>query len=291
MIERMDHAVVAVASTIDAGRPYERLGLRLTEPTRHEGLGSESRMFFVGANANQSFYVELFGIFDPAAARASGRTVYLDAIARGGGLTRVMLKVGGLKKFVDHLQGYSVAAPVEEIYMSGRKSSDLAILGAIPEMAIDAGLFEPELSTEAAFERRTALGLFRHDFPLKRLDHLAAIAPDLEASTRFWGEALGVPVHEEIRAPGMIIRQLKMGDSILELLAPDGPTSRIAQRPPGLISMVAWEVPDLDETVALARERGFAPSEPGPSVLPGVRAATIPAGELAGLAMQLVEYV
>ncbi|MGI8927791.1 MAG: VOC family protein [Tepidiformaceae bacterium] len=290
MIERMDHAVVAVASTAAAAAPYERLGLRVGAPVRHAGLGSESRVFFVGARPDQSFYVELFGIFDPEQARAAGRSVYLDAIARGGGLTRVMLKVAGLAALVDGLQRRGVHTPIEEIWMGDRKMADLAILGAIPDMAIDAGLFEPPPDANA-FARRAAEGRFSHDFPLKRFDHLAAITADLEASTRFWSEALGVTVHGEVRRPGAIIRQLKMGDGILELIGSDGSPGHVASRPPGLISMLAWEVPDLDEAVALARERGFTPNDPGTGVLPGTRTATIPGGELAGVAMQLMQYV
>ena len=37
--------------------------------------------------------------------------------------------------------------------------------------------------------------------PLKRLDHLAAMAPNLEDATSFWTDVLGVPVHGEVRTP------------------------------------------------------------------------------------------
>ncbi len=117
--------------------------------------------------------------------------------------------------------------------------ADVAILGAIPGMAADVGLFESPTSDAEAFERRTRQGQFAHEFPLLRVDHLATIAADLEATTRFWSEALGVPVHEEIRTPGITIRKLKMGDSILELLAPTGGPGG---RPAGPLSMVASEV-------------------------------------------------
>jgi hypothetical protein len=55
--------------------------------------------------------------------------------------------------------------------------------------------------------------------------------------------------------------------------------------------MVAWEVDDLDAAVSLARDRGFTPSDPTLGILPGTRTATIPAAELAGVGMQLLEYV
>ena len=55
--------------------------------------------------------------------------------------------------------------------------------------------------------------------------------------------------------------------------------------------MVAWEVASLDDAVSLARERGFTVPDPNPGILPGTRVATIPATELAGVGMQLLEYV
>jgi catechol 2,3-dioxygenase-like lactoylglutathione lyase family enzyme len=287
----MDHAVVAVTSTEQAAAPFQKLGLRVSDPIRHEGIGSESRMIFAGERPEQSFYIELFGIIDEAKARATGRGPYLDAVARGGGLTRLMLKTSGLPSVAERLRARGLASNVEEISFGGRKSSDLVTLTGVPDLAIEAGLFEPVMNDADVFERRKANGSFQHDFPLKRVDHLAAMAPDIEAATKFWGEALGVPVHGEIRGPGIIIRQLKMGDSILELLAPDGPESRLPGRPPGLMSMVAFEVPKLDEAVALARDRGFSPSEPAGGILPGTRTSTIPGGELAGLGLQMLEYV
>ncbi|MCZ7578992.1 MAG: hypothetical protein M5U18_18865 [Dehalococcoidia bacterium] len=90
----------------------------------------------------------------------------------------------------------------------------------------------------------------------------------------------------------MIIRQLQIGDAIFELLGPDGPESRLAGRPASLASMAAWQVSGrLDDAVSLARERGFTVSEPEPGVIPGTRRASIPGDELAGLGMQLLEYV
>jgi catechol 2,3-dioxygenase-like lactoylglutathione lyase family enzyme len=286
MIERIDHAVIAVASAAEAAEPFHRLGLRVGEPRRHLPTGSESRLIFVGESASQSFYLELFGIFDPDAARASGRTVYLDSIARGGGLTRLMLKVQGLTTMVDDLRREGVNTNIEEVVMGGRKTSDIAILGADPEMAIDAGLFESTMSSEMAFERREADGLFVHEFPLKRVDHFAALTNDMEASTRFWSEALGVPVQQEFRPGSWVIRHLKVGNSYLRLAACDG-----LQLKPGLKSFVAFEVPDLTEAVHMARDRGFTPDEPAAGIVPGSFVSTIPAAELSGVDLQLVAYV
>jgi catechol 2,3-dioxygenase-like lactoylglutathione lyase family enzyme len=128
-------------------------------------------------------------------------------------------------------------------------------------------------------------------FPLKRLDHLAAVAYDLDKQCRFWEDVLGVAVTGEVRTPTMVIRKLKIGDAIFELLGPAGPDSPIHQRPAGLVSMAAWEVENLEAAVAQARAAGFTVPDPAAGVLPGTRTATIPAAELGGVAMQLLQYV
>ncbi|MEX2080550.1 MAG: VOC family protein [Dehalococcoidia bacterium] len=291
-VKRVDHVVVAVPSVEEAAEAYERLGLRLSPLARHRGLGTENRAMFVHA-ADGEFYVELLGIHDRAAALGSSRgMLYLEAIERGGGLARLMLGVEGLGTVVAKLAAAGHGGGVEAIYRErGDKLAEVAALEGLPGLGINAGLIEYAETQAERVSRHEEAGLFAHGFPLKRLDHLAAIAPDLEGATRAWTDGLGIAVHGEVAGRGMVIRQMKVGDAIVELLGPESPESPIASRPPGLASMCAWEVEDLDAAVALARERWFSPSEPVVGVLPGTRVATIPAAELAGLGMQLLEYV
>jgi catechol 2,3-dioxygenase-like lactoylglutathione lyase family enzyme len=130
-----------------------------------------------------------------------------------------------------------------------------------------------------------------HDFPLARADHVAVVAHDLEEKTRFWSAALSVPLAGEVRTPRLIIRQLRLGDVTLELLAAASPDSPIASRPAGPSSLISWEVPDVDAAVAQARRAGFTVPDADAGPLPGSRIATIPAAELAGVAMQLIQWV
>ena len=88
----------------------------------------------------------------------------------------------------------------------------------------------------------------------------------------------------------MTVRQLGIGDAILELLGDPTNSGPLRQRPFGLLSMASWEVADLEGAVALARAAGFTVSDPAAGALPGTRIATIPADELAGLRMQLLQY-
>jgi catechol 2,3-dioxygenase-like lactoylglutathione lyase family enzyme len=290
-VEWIDHVVVPVASLSEAAAPYVRLGLPLTPHARHKGLGTENRAFFAGGGAND-VYVELLGIHDREEAAAAGRTLYLEATAQPRGIVRLMLGVSDVRGAVVDLANHGIETTVETVSAAdGRKICDVAPLDGIDALGITAGLVQYTETREASHARREAAGRFAHAFTLKRLDHLAMVVSDLEATTRFWNDVLGVPVFGEIRAPGMIIRQMKIGDAIMEFLAADGPESRMAGRPAGIASMCAWEVANLDASVEMARERGFTPSEPSKGVLPGTRVSSIPGSELAGVGMQLLEYV
>ncbi|MEP7215657.1 MAG: VOC family protein [Anaerolineaceae bacterium] len=288
LVTSLDHVVVPVSSLADSSRPYEKLGLALTPQAAHLGIGTENRAFFVGSG--DDFYVELLGIRDRAEAERAGRTLYLDRM--DSGIARVMLEVTGLHDVVSQLGKRGIATEVGAVLgIDGRKICDVAPIDGVAALGFALGLVEYGETANERHSRRVAAGRFAHTFPLKRLDHLAAITPDLEAATRFWSEVLEVPVFGEVRGPGMIIHQMKVGDAIFELIGPDGPESRIHSRPAGIASMCAFEVPNLDEAVSKARRLGFTPNDPANGVLPGTRVATIPASEMAGVGMQLLEYV
>jgi catechol 2,3-dioxygenase-like lactoylglutathione lyase family enzyme len=293
MLDRIDHLIVPVPNLAAAASSYERLGLALTPRTAHGAMGTANRAAFVGSSAANYTYIELLEVTDRQVVAAGSRAHYLGAIDGGGALSSVAFGSNDMAGAAHRLAAAGLAVDRREVHASdGRKVADTAVIdtgGALP-FALTL-LSYPE-TWEARYDRSLAAGRFAHAFPLKRLDHLAAIAPDIERATSFWSDTLGVPVAGEIRAPGMTIRQLQVGDAIFELLGPDGPGSRMAGRPAALASMAAWEVAGpLDEAVELARERGFTVPDPEPGVIPGTRRTSIPAGELGGLGMQLLEYV
>lgn len=288
--DRIDHVVLPVGALEQAATSYERLGLTLTPPTRHRG-GTHNRVFFAGDAANE-FYVELLGIADVAETRRARGDGFVQAIERGQGLSAVVLRVGDLAAALGALAGRGLGRPSREVFAEdGRTICDVAELADRERALVDVRLVQYPHGAQERYTRHADAGFLRHAFPLKRLDHLAAVAPDLEAATRYWSDVMGVPVAGEVRTPAMIIRQLRIGDAVLELLGPATADSPIAKRPPGLVSMAAFEVADLDAAVAAARAAGFTVPEPAAGALPGTRTATIPAGELAGMAMQLLQYV
>lgn len=291
-IDWLDHVVLPVRSLEEAAASFSRLGCRLTPVTRHQGLGTENRTIFVGDGSND-FFIELLGIHDRAASLATGRgALYQQAIDEGRGIARLMLGTNDIAATAEAIRRSGTTLTLESVAREdGLKLCDVAPLEAVPALGLTAGLVQYTQPRAESHARRAADRRFEHTFPLKRLDHLAAMAPRLEETTAAWTTALGVPVSGEVRAPGMLIRQLTIGDAILELLGPDGPESRLHGRPAGLASMCAFEVPDIDGAVALARERGFTCPDANPGVLPGTRVTTIPGSELAGMSLQLLQYV
>lgn len=288
--ERIDHVILPVTSLDEAGAAFERLGLTLTPPTHHRGRGTVNRAFFVGEGAAE-FYVELIAIADREEARRVRGPAFLDAFAPPRGLSAVALAVDDLPATLAMLADRGPATTVERVYADdGRLICDVAVLDVGTEALVDLRLVQyPEESAQRQ-ARHAAAGLFAHRFLLGRLDHLAVVAPEA-AVLDYWPRVLGIPITGEVRTPQMVIHQLQIGGAILELIDGASPDSPIRARPPGLISMAAFEVDDLDAAVAMARAAGFTPSEPATGVLPGTRTATIAAGELAGLAMQLLQYV
>jgi catechol 2,3-dioxygenase-like lactoylglutathione lyase family enzyme len=258
---------VATPDPDAACRPYEKLGLRVG-PARQG-----ARSLVVGQTHNP---VVVRFLADSPLAEPLRR-----AVATGRGLFAVGLCVADLDGALGRLASKGVQSRT-----FGDGEADMAWLALHEQAGID--LFLVPHGPHAA---EVGAGLLNHSFPLKRLDHLAAVTPDLEEKTRFWADVLGVPVAGEVTTPTMVIRQMRIGDAVLELLGSASPDSPIGKRPPGLVGMASWEVDDLDAAVRQAREAGFTISDAAPGPLPGTRIATIQGSDLAGFNMQLLQYV
>jgi len=291
LYDRIDHVVLPLRSVDEAAARFERLGLTLFPGVRHEGRGTRNRGFFVGEPHNE-FYVELLGIEDEAAARAAGLARYADWAAEERGLSSVVLRVNDMTATTEALAERGLALRPEAVHAAdGRKIGEVAPLDDAERAVVDLRVIQYPEDAAERHGRHAAVGLFGHAFPLKRLDHLAALAPDLEGATRYWADVLGIPPTGEVVSPTTVIRQFGIGDAIVELLGPATPDSPIAQRPPGLITMAAFEVTDIDAAVAAARAAGFNPPDAATGVLPGTRVSTIPAAQLGGMSLQLLQYV
>jgi catechol 2,3-dioxygenase-like lactoylglutathione lyase family enzyme len=208
--DAIDSILLAVPDLGEACRAYERLGLRPT------ALRPDRRVLIVGGHTNPfalHFLADTGG--DAGLAGPLRR-----ALAAGCGLFAVGLRVSDVRQAVGLLAGRGVRAEVFQV--GGR---EVAWLPLREQAWTDLLLVHSTAETPA---------LAAHGFPLKRLDHLAAVTHDLEARTRFWADVLGMPVAGEVATPAMIIRQMRIGDAVLELLGPAAADSPLWQRPPGL---------------------------------------------------------
>lgn len=288
LYEGIDHVVLPVSDVAAAAQPFERLGLVVSPTGRNEARGTAFRQIPVGGPDNL-FCVELLGLATPEAAPRTPVGQWIGSVADQG-LAAVALRVAGMGAALDELSRRGVEAVPETIRAAdGTMLAQLAVLLLPPDAAT--GLVLIEYARSQA-ERHAALAAHgEHALPVKRLDHLAAVAPDLERSCRYWEEVLGVPVAGEVVSPTTVVRQLRIGDAVFELLGPATPDSPIRQRRPGLASMCSFEVADLAAAVAHARAAGFTIPDPAKGTLPGTLTATIPGAETSGLNVQLLQYV
>jgi catechol 2,3-dioxygenase-like lactoylglutathione lyase family enzyme len=252
--QAIDSVYLAVSDLEAARQAHERLGLQLTDHSLHPDL----RSWHVG-EADNAFAVHLVP-------------------ATQTGLCALALRVTDPRTTLEYLRSQEILpegdppfpAPALALWLPLSDRAGARIL-LVPH--------SPAPETPA------------HRLPVKRIDHLAIVAHDLEAKTQFWTDILGVPVTGEVTTPTMVIRQLRIGDAILELLGPASADSPIHQRPPGLVSVASLEVADLQAAVTLVRKAGFTISDPAPGPLPSTHIATVSGDQLGGLNLQLLQYL
>ena len=86
---------------------------------------------------------------------------------------------------------------------------------------------------------------------IKKVNHIAVVVPDLDASMHFWVEALGLELsHKEyVASQAVEVAFLPVGDSKIELLQPTDNESGVARylerKGPGM-HHICFEVEDLE---------------------------------------------
>jgi catechol 2,3-dioxygenase-like lactoylglutathione lyase family enzyme len=284
----VEHVLLPIL-TPEATAPFDRLGLRMTPPLALPSFGLETRSIVAGGRTNL-FQLGLARVTEPAKARASALGRLITGSAHPA-VCAAGFSVPSVREAVRELAARGVELQAEEVIgPDGARLGEMAILASHPE-ACATIVFVESVTPATWYDELEQGGMLAHSLRLKRLDHLAAVAPDLETATHFWQDVLDIPVWGEVVTPTTVVRQMKVGDAIVELLGPTGPDSPLHTRPPGLNSMTAFEVPNLNDAVATAREHGFAISDPVVGALPGTRVSRIAAEDLSGVALQPLEYV
>lgn len=97
---------------------------------------------------------------------------------------------------------------------------------------------------------------------IKRIDHIAILTDDLDASLAFWRDTLGLKLTHVTDVPdeGSMVAFLPTGGSEIELVKPTATDSGLARylekRGPGM-HHVCLEVDDLAEIIARLKEKGL----------------------------------
>ncbi len=130
---------------------------------------------------------------------------------------------------------------------------------------------------------------------IKRINHVAIIVPDLDASLSFWRDALGLELThtENVASQESLVAFLPAGDSEVELVKPTTDTSGaakfLAKRGPGL-HHIALEVDDLDAMLIRLKEKGVRLINETPiTAAGGNRAAFIHPESANGVLVELYE--
>jgi glyoxylase I family protein len=107
-----------------------------------------------------------------------------------------------------------------------------------------------------------------HPIAIRRLDHVVLRVRDLEASLRFWRDAMGCSV--ECASDALGLYQLRAGDSLIDLVPVDGPLGRLGGAPAGAegrnVDHVALTLAAFDEAAIRAHleRHGVAPGDVAP---------------------------
>lgn len=98
--------------------------------------------------------------------------------------------------------------------------------------------------------------------PVKRIDHIAIVVPNVEEAAEFYENALGLTLQhiEEVEGQEVIVAFLPAGQSEIELVEPITDGSGIARflnrHGPG-IHHICLEVDDIEATLARLKEKGI----------------------------------
>ena len=222
MLERIDHLVCVVPSLAEAAAAYDRLGMVLTPEVRYDSIGIANRALFVGGSAADFMYLELIAVTDRERASAANRSAYVEAAERGGGAVGLAFGTSAIAAAAAQMDAHGCPAPVEEVHRGdGTKVLDTATVDTRGAVPFRVSLVQYPETWDARFDRSRAQGRFAHAFPLKRLDHLAAVAPDFRCHRDLTGLILAVLAHGNLDRPGLadkaIARRFDRFDAAVEL--------------------------------------------------------------------------
>jgi methylmalonyl-CoA/ethylmalonyl-CoA epimerase len=129
----------------------------------------------------------------------------------------------------------------------------------------------------------------------RRIDHIGVAVEEIDASLQLWRDRFELEVahREVVEEQGVEAVLLDLGENHVELLAPlgeDTPVGKfLAKKGPGL-HHVAYQVGDIDATLAALREAGMALIDEQPRIgIRGSRVAFLHPRATEGVLTEIVE--
>jgi catechol 2,3-dioxygenase-like lactoylglutathione lyase family enzyme len=284
---RCDHFIRATPDVDAAYATFARLGLSVSPPRAAPDPGTRHTVVRVGAWPETMMFVAHVDLADRDKGLAEPATADLvPLLEAGGGMRRLAFAADDLepvrRALADQPGGFT-----ETVGALGGEELRTITPGDVAQAGCRFKIVQYPASMG---EIQAASTPPPGDFRLMKVDHVAIIQPDFEACTRYWTEVLSLPMVGEFEGPGFVVRQIKAGEMIVELLKSTSDDGPLASRKPGLQSTLACQVEDIDAAVALARARGFNPRGPRPGTISNTRIAVIQPEELSGMGLQLMQY-
>jgi catechol 2,3-dioxygenase-like lactoylglutathione lyase family enzyme len=289
MIDRFDHAVIAVRDLSEAVERYRRLGFAVRPGGQHIGHGSHNAIIRFGLD-----YVELLAVenHEEAAASALNGPSLLDFLRKHeGGLVGFALATARVDTIADRfgrtgVSGYSGLAPLGPVAMQRQRPDGthlawrLLLPGGVVWRRPWPFLIQWDTpdSQRLAWEPPSA-----HPNGASGVSGVAVVVASLDTAIPIYQDELGLePTQaEDVPALGAQRVQFHLGACIIQLLMPTedtGPVARELQENGEGPFELTLAVSDLEQTRRALSEAGAAPA----SLPDAPNALTIPPDRACG---------
>src|SRR4051812_20765890 len=188
-LERIGAFVMAVPDLVGARECFVRLGLSVTAPAAVGITGLERCRCTLGA-PERSVPLELVSVRDRNAVAEAGHDGLAQILDAGGGPYRLGLEVADVDVARSVLNAQANA--VDERLLTMPDGSVVRVLD--PGDTSVAGCQYVIVDRQSGGDHPPT-GKSHSGFPMKRVDHIALLPPEIEAGTRHWTDVLGVAVH------------------------------------------------------------------------------------------------
>jgi methylmalonyl-CoA/ethylmalonyl-CoA epimerase len=131
---------------------------------------------------------------------------------------------------------------------------------------------------------------------VKKINHVAVVVPDIEASLAFWRDALGLPLHhiEDVPSQKAQVAFLPAGEGEVELVKPtsedSGTAKFLSEKGPGMHHL-CLEVDDIEGMLVQLKAKGVRLINETPVELPGRKMAFVHPKAADGVLVELYQLI